>query len=83
MNSIEPMFAAIVIGGDGFINQLLTFLIYGICVGLIYATGLWFFRRPSIPPVAMTIWNGLFILLGLVIILNFLLGLGGKGFITW
>lgn len=79
----EIMLAAIDIGGKGFINQLVTLLIYGICVGLIYAAGLWFFRRPSIPPIAITIWNGLFILLGLVIILNFLLGLGGKQFIEW
>lgn len=79
----EIMLAAIDIGGKGFINQLVTLLIYGICVGLIYAAGLWFLRRPSIPPVVLTIWNGLFILLGLVIILNFLLGLGDKQFIEW
>lgn len=76
--------AAISVGDkDGVIHQLFTFLIIGICVGLVYAAGIWFLKRPSIPAVARTIWDGLFILIGLVVILNFLLGFSGNQFIRW
>lgn len=69
--------------GDGFIHQLLMLLIIGICVGIIYAMGWWFFRRPGLPPMAMMIWNGIFILIGGIVIINFLLSLGGHGFVRW
>jgi len=71
---------------NGFIQQLITLLIIGICVGIVYAMGYWFFNRPSIAgkaPIAMTIWNGLFVLVGGIVIINFLLSLGGHGFIKW
>lgn len=80
---MDLMIAAIQVGGDGLVNQLLTFLLLGICVGLIYAVGWWFIRKFALPPVVLTIWQGLFILVGLVVILNFLLGMAGKPFIKW
>lgn len=70
-------------GGSGFVHQLLMILIIGICVGIVYAMGWWFLKRPPIPPMALTIWNGLFILVGGIIIINFLLGLAGHPFIQW
>jgi len=68
---------------DGFIHQLLFILLVGICIGIVYAVGWWFIKRPPIPPIIMTIWQGLFILIGAIIIINFLLSLGGHGFIKW
>jgi hypothetical protein len=65
------------------IDQLLTFLIVGICVAIVYCMGYWFAKRPSVPPVALTIWNALFILIGGIVLINFLLGLGGHSFIKW
>ena len=69
--------------GDGFVHQLIAILLIGICVGIVYAMGWWFLKRPPIPPVALTVWNGLFILVGGIIVINFLLSLGGHGFIHW
>lgn len=71
------------IGGDGLVHQLLMILVVGICVGIVYAMGWWFLKRPPIPAIALTVWNGLFILVGGIIIINFLLSLGGHQFIEW
>lgn len=82
--STQLFAAAVDIGSDkGFLNQLLTLLVIGICVGIVYLMGLYFIKRPSVPPVALTIWNGLFVLVGGVAIINFLMGLGGNAFISW
>jgi len=84
---ITPMLAASfnLSGGDdsGFLKQLLTLLIVGICAGVVYAMGWWFAKRQSIPAIVLTIWNGLFVLVGGIIIINFLLSLTGNGFIKW
>jgi hypothetical protein len=78
------MFAEVVIaGGSGLIHGLLMLLLIGICVGLIYWAGTWFFTKCGAPPMALTVWTGLFILVGLIIIINFIMGLGGHSFIAW
>jgi hypothetical protein len=64
-------------GGDGMVHQLLMFLLIGICVGLIYWVGKWFIGSVGAPPMASKVWDGLFILIGLIVIINFLLGLAG------
>lgn len=81
MNNL--MLAAIQIGGDGLINQLVTVLLIALCLGVIYAIGWYFFREPPAPALAMKVWNGLFILLIGLAIVNFLLGLAGHQFIKW
>ena len=70
-------------GDDGFLKQLLSLLIVGICAGVVYAMGLWFAKRQSMPAMVLTVWNGLFVLVGGIIIINFLLSLTGNGFIKW
>lgn len=77
------IFAAISIGGDGFINQVLTLLLLGIAVGILYLMGRWFATRPKVPPMGLQIWNGIFVLLGGIILINFIMGLAGKDFIKW
>lgn len=77
------MIAAIQIGGEGLINNLLTFLLLGICVALIYVTGWWFWKKFNLSPLVLTIWQGIFILVGLVVIINFLMGLAGKSIVKW
>lgn len=80
---MNTFLAAIEIGGTGMINQLLTFLLLGICVGLVYAAGWWFIKNPPVPPIVLKIWQGLFIIVGLIVIINFLLGLTGNPIIKW
>ena len=72
--------AAIVIagGGGGLMHGLLMFLLVGICIAAIWAVGRFFITKMALPALAMTIWSGLFLLVGLVILINFVMGLGGK-----
>lgn len=77
------MLADFSVSGDGFIHQLIFVLLVGISAGILYAIGWWFIKRPPIPPIVLTIWQGLFILVGGLIIINFLLGLAGHGFVKW
>lgn len=67
----------------GLVQSLFYFLIIGICVALVWWVGTWFISKLGAPGVASTVWNGLFILVGLIVIINFLMGLSGHPFIRW
>ena len=71
------------INGDGLVHQLMFVLIVGICVAIVWALGRWFIVKAALPGIVMTCWNGLFLLLGAIFVINFLLGLGGHPFIRW
>lgn len=71
------------INGDGLIHQLLIVLIVGICVAIVWALGRWFIMKFAVPGVVMTCWNALFLLLGAIFVINFLMSLAGHPFITW
>jgi hypothetical protein len=76
--------SAIVLGNSGgLVQSLLMILIVGICLGLVYWFGKWFLGQIGAPGIALTIWTGLFILILLIVVINFLLGLGGHGFINY
>lgn len=77
------LLGAVELGGKGMINDLITFLLVTLCVCIVYAIGWYFFKDPPCPPITMKIWNGLFILIGGLAIVNFFLGLGGHQFIAW
>lgn len=88
MNSLMLAATKIEVGGEGLVNQLFTFMIIGACVALIYFFGRWLItiiagKSKSSPDTAITIWNVVFALVGLVVALNFLMGLAGKQFIEW
>lgn len=73
-------------GGDGFIHQLEMFLLVGLALLVLYFIGWWFATRPKIvqmAPIALTVWQGLFVLVGGLVLINFLLGLAGHGFVKW
>ena len=71
------------ISGDGLVHQLMLVLIIGICVAIVWALGRWFIQKFGAPGIVMTVWNALFLLLGAIFIINFLLGLAGHPFIKW
>lgn len=58
-------------------------LIVGICVAIVWALGRWFILKFGAPALVMVVWNALFMLLGAIFIINFLLGLTGHQFIKW
>ena len=75
--------AAVGGGGGGLISVLLMALIMGIVILAIWWVGTWFIARLGAPAIVRTLWDGLFILVGLIIVINFLLGLTGHGFIAY
>jgi len=62
----------------GLVHGLLLFLLVAICVLAIWYVGTWFISKLGAPPMALTIWNGIFLLVGLIVFINFLLGLAGR-----
>lgn len=70
-------------GGGGVVHVFLILLIVAVCLLLIWFAGKWVLQQFAAPPVALTIWTGLFGLLGLIVIINFLLSLGGYGFLRY
>lgn len=75
MNTNYLMLAAA--SGEGLVRQLLVFLIVMVCALLIWSAGKWAIASLKAPPHALTVWNGLFIFLGLLVVINFLLSLIG------
>ena len=73
------MFSAIVLaGGSGGVGHGVFAVFIWILIGLIvYALGRYFFPKLGMPPIGMTVWDGLFILIAAIVIINFLAGLSG------
>jgi hypothetical protein len=74
---------AIVVGGSGLAHG--AFMIFlAILIGLIlWGLGRYFFPRLGMPPKGMLVWDGLFILIACIVVINFLAGLMGHSFIAW
>lgn len=71
------------VNGEDLVRQLLFLLVIGICVLLIWWVGKYFIGKLGAPAHALTVWNAIFILLGLFVAINFLLGLLGKPLVKW
>lgn len=69
--------------GSGLVHSLFFALIIGLCLLIVWALGRYFITKFAAPVMVMTIWTGLFVLIGAIIVINFLLSLGGHGFITY
>jgi hypothetical protein len=82
---MSPMLAEVIRLGEsgGLIHSLLYVLIVGLCGLLIWWVGTWFITRLGAPSIVRTVWDGLFILVGLFVVINFLLGLGGHPLVAW
>lgn len=80
MNTLNLIAA---VGGEGIVRSLMIVLVIGICVLAIWAAGKWFMKVLGAPPHAATIWNGIFVLIGLLVLVNFLLGLIGYPLLKW
>jgi len=69
------------VGGGGLVSNLLTMLFVLLAVALIWAVGRWVGGRFKLPEPALTGWDILFVLVGLVLAVNLLMTLAGHGFI--
>lgn len=64
-------------GGEGIVRQLWVLVIVVICAGIIWAFGKWAIKALKAPPHALTVWDGIFLLVGVLVLINFLLSLIG------
>jgi hypothetical protein len=71
------------IDGQGLVHQLMVVLIIAVCAAIVWALGRWVAAKLAAPAVVMTVWNGLFLFVGAICVINFLLGLAGHPFIAW
>lgn len=77
------MLAEISLHGGGLTQNLFNVFIY-ILIGLIlWGLGRFFFPKFKMPPTGMLIWDGFFILIAAIVVINFLAGLAGHPFIQW
>ncbi len=65
------------------VGNLLTALVVGIAILVIWWAGTYFIGAFGAPPLFAKIWNGLFVLLAVIFVVNFLMSLAGHGFIVW
>jgi hypothetical protein len=68
---------------SGVIGQLLVFFVVVACIGIVWALGHWGFPKIGLPQLVITVWDCIFILLGAIMLINFLLSLVGKQFIHY
>ena len=71
------MLLAEIAGGGGLVYWLIALLVVGICCLLVWWVGNWFIGKLGAPAIVKTLWDGLFILVGLVVVVNALLGAVG------
>ena len=69
--------------GEGLIHALFLVLIIGVCIAIIWALGRWLIGAITQNPLAMKVWNGFFLIVGAIIVINFLMSLVGHGFIAY
>jgi len=77
------MFAQAAISGSGVVESLVYVLVIGICLGLLWFLGKYFAAKFEAPPMFMTVWNALFVLLIALAFINFLLSLIGHPLYKW
>jgi hypothetical protein len=75
MNEISP--------SRGIVYTFLRFLVIGIACLAVWWVGKYFIIKFGAPEIVMTIWCGIFILVGLVVFIDFLMGLVGRPFLNW
>lgn len=70
-------------GGTGLIHSVFFILIIAVCLAIVWWLGDWIFKKMGVPAIVLTVWVGFFILIGAILVINFLLSLVGHGFITF
>lgn len=81
--AIMPVIAAL--GGDstGLLNKLFVFLVILLAAAVLYGGGRWLLKKVVEAPIALIVWDCLWVLVGIIVVVNFLLSLIDKQFIKW
>jgi hypothetical protein len=76
-----PMLAEL--SGEGMVQNLKYFLIIGVCLLLLWWLGKWLCGVFEAPAIALKGWTVVFVVMGVFVLINFLLGFVGYPFIRW
>jgi hypothetical protein len=71
------------INNSGIIGQLLVFFVVILCIGIVWALGHYGFPKLKLPGIVVTVWDCIFVLIGAIMLINFLLSLVGRQFIRY
>ena len=77
------MIAELTNGGGGLVHDLFAVLIIGVCCAIVFWLGRWFIEKLSLPAIVMTVWTALFLIVGAIVLINFLMGLVGHPFLHY
>lgn len=82
--NLVPLFAQLTVGkGEGLTRDIFVVFIC-ILIGLIlWGLGRYFFPKFSMPPFGMMVWDGLFVLIAAIVLINFLASLAGHPLFRW
>jgi hypothetical protein len=80
MNAL-PILAAV--SGEAMVKQLLWIFALIVIALIVWLLGRYFFPKLKAPEMLLTIWDGLFVLLGALILINFILSLFGHPLLNW
>lgn len=69
--------------GSGLIRGLLALLAMIVCCGLVWWLGKYLFGVAGFPAIVLTVWTALFVVIGVLVLINFIMGLFGKAFLKW
>lgn len=83
MTKIVLFAATALSSSEGVIGKLFIFLMILLAALVLWAMGNWLIPKFGAPPIVLTIWHGLFVLLGGILLINFFLGLAGKPLFDW
>jgi len=83
--NISPLLAADALhlstgNGSDIVHGFIAILIIAVCCLIVWALGRYLGTTFKAPPIAFVIWNVLFVCIGAIVILNFLLSLIGRGY---
>jgi len=77
------MLAEFNVGGSGLSHSLFNVFIWVLIGLIIWGLGKFFFPKLKIPAMGLLIWDGLFVLVAALVIINFLAGLAGHPLFSW
>ena len=79
----NPMLSVITLNSDGLVHQFLVVLVVAVCMAIVWALGRWAIKVFAAPAIVNTVWNGLFLFVGAICLINFLMGCVGHPLIAW
>jgi hypothetical protein len=68
-------------GGTGLVQLAVQVFVIGLCLLIVFALGRWVIAKFKLSDNVQTCWMGAFLILGAIVIINFLLGLSGHQFL--